>query len=125
MAKTIGTYSFDVMNGRPLVAAEGLTVRERPGVDGSELRKHGSREAVVRITTSRTVANAAAANTLVENYRAEKGEIVQIVDADGITHDDCLILDVRARIAAVINPTSSVAHTRRVAASWTVRKRVT
>jgi len=113
------------MNGRPLAAAEGLAIRSRRGVDGSEVRRVGQKEAPVRIATSKTVADAAAAAALAAEYRAEIGEIVDVIDADNVTHSDCLIVDVRPSISAVINPTSNTAHTRRVTAFWTIRKRVT
>ena len=121
-AKQIGTLTFDIMRGRPVGPVQLTETRERNGCDGAEIRKLGKRERDVRIRTTKTALDEAAATLLVTSYEDEIGELLDIIDAGNNTHSDCLIRDVRTRVAGVINPTSDATHTRQVRAVWTVRE---
>jgi len=121
-AKTIDTIVFDIMQGRPERPSERVRTTERTGVDGSEIRLEGQREIAVPILTTKTYADAAAADAAETAYKALEGTIVEVIDAHNITHANCLIVTVRPTIRAVINPTPNVAHTRQVIATWIVRK---
>ncbi|MCK4625735.1 MAG: hypothetical protein KAV00_10520 [Phycisphaerae bacterium] len=120
---SISDITFDTMEGRPAEAGSTPEVKERVGEDGSEARNLGQREVDSELTTTSTALDATAAQTAIEAQKDLQGEILEVIDAHGITHASVLILNVAAEMQAVLNPTSNPTHTRMITTRWTVRKR--
>ena len=92
----IGSYNFIKLSGG-INPGTGEQVEEitRAGVDGVAFRKIGKRGFAFEMRSVVDVADAAAAQTLVGNYKALQGSIVNIVDDTGRTWNNYIVLRVR------------------------------
>ena len=118
-AREIGNLSFEVFRGRPDYPAEGVECLERPGENYGTARRLGIRGQVATITTQSTVADAAAAQTLAQTAAAYVGSDKTIVDANGTTHANCLIVAASARVRTVL--VGGVSK-KLVTVHWTIRQ---
>ncbi len=119
----IGSIQVDVLRGRPARPVSRVEAEERLGVDGAELAQVGLRERTSTLTSVVAAADATAAATTAASHEDAVGGVVTILDADGLSHSDCLI---EAAEPTILPAGTIVGHggkTRIVRTRWTVRKR--
>lgn len=71
---TIDNFHFLGMEGAPHLRQEELEIFERPGVDGSGVRKLGARGKPFEVRTTNYVASFTVAKELMDQYKALAGE---------------------------------------------------
>lgn len=94
MTAYISAYNFLTLRGSINVMQERLEEFTRPGVDGMSFQAVGERAEVSQLQTVRDLAYASSAANMMSSYKALVGEVVTIVDDDGVSWYNMLVLKV-------------------------------
>jgi len=94
MIAYIGAYNFLTLRGSINVMQERLEEFTRPGVDGMSFQAVGERAEVSQLQTVRDLAYASSAASMMSSYKALVGDVVTIVDDDGVSWYNMLVLKV-------------------------------
>jgi len=123
MAGTIGSLTFAVMEGVLHAPAPHVEALERVGENGAELRDEGIRDTIAELVTLAGFTDQSAAAAAAAAHRALVGTLADVIDAQGATHANCLIMDARPIVRPTLLSTTGATHTRLVETRWTVRRR--
>ncbi len=113
LTNSIGSYTFAEMTGAIFYRQEQIEVINRPGVDGSGLRKLGARGQPFELMTKGYWLTLAAAQDAIFNastgYKTLIAAAAYTVTRNGVNHGDYYVLDVQeVATTAVLNPTGNV-----------------
>ena len=124
MPAGIGTFDFISLKGG-VIPGSGEQVEEitRPNVDGVAYRKIGKRGEPFEMESLVDVLDAAAAKTLLTNYKALQGTLQNLELEDGSIYSNVIVLNIRETGRQVV--TNSIGglvanSTILVRASWTL-----
>ena len=92
---SIGSVDFTSVQYRGAPAAEHIETSTRPGVDGIELRKLGTKGQHASATAKVGVADVAAYSTLRAAVLALKGATLTITDSVGVLHENIAITHIQ------------------------------
>mgnify|MGYP006290605239 CR=1 FL=1 len=95
MAPSVGSITLISLRAEPDRPGQVVEVLARPGVDGTGFRQTGVRAEPFRAVAVVDVDDAAAADSLVGDFKALQGTVVEIEDDFGRTADAILVLRVR------------------------------
>lgn len=123
MASSIGAYTFLSMRGPQIpLLASAVEIIDRPGVDGVAHRINALKATEITLFTLEGIELKATANGRADDYAALKGTTVTIVDDQGRSVDDVLIVEVRVLSPPqyVLNP-QPTGNNYLVKAAWVVK----
>jgi hypothetical protein len=110
---SIATFNVTVFRGLMPRARRRYRLRSHDGVDGDGVVFDAWHCGTVDITT-RILATAAQASALREQYRAQQGRHVTVIDQFAETYDQVLVVDV------IVQPEIVIGDNRHVVAIWTL-----
>lgn len=123
MSSSISSFSFLRMTGPQIpLLASAVDIIDRPGVDGVAHRINALKASEITLFTIEGCELKATAISRPDDYAALKGTTVTIVDDQGRSVDDVLIIDVRilGPPQHVLNP-QPVNNNYLVRAAWVVK----
>ena len=122
MASSIGSINFIKMTGPqvPKLAAA-VTIVDRPGTDGTINRVDELKAEEITVYTLEGINTLSNAKNAIDTYSALKGTNVTVVDDNGRSTADVLVVDVRVlRVQSVLNP-QPVNNNYLVRAAWLLK----
>lgn len=123
LTNSIGSYTFDDLQGNVQRRREQLQVFQRPGVDGVGFRKLGQRTTAFQLVSIHYVLDWETSKTALDAYKALIGANPQTLIQHGVNWGDYDVQDViQAEARAVLNVAGSIvpgAQVRQVC-QWTL-----
>jgi len=127
LTNSIGAKQFVEMTGAIFYRQEQIEVINRPGVDGSGLRKLGKRGRPFTLVTKQYFATLYDAFDAIFNawtgYKTFIGTTTYTVTRNGVNHGDYAVLDVQeVATIPVVNPCGNATstHTALLVCKWTL-----
>jgi len=116
---SIGALSFINMIGPQLPAlASHIEAINRPGVDGEAFRENAKKVEGIQVQTTTWVVSSALANAAIDNYSALKGSLVTVIDDNGRTVNNVMVLDVIVNRITPILISSPLGYSHSINATW-------
>jgi hypothetical protein len=118
---SIGSYQFVAIRGAIFYRQVQLEVFNRPGVDGSGLRRLGARGKPFDLITLQFHADETAAKTALQTYQTVPGTVALTLTRRGVNHGDYQILEVdEVATVPVLNPSGNAnsAYTSMQTCRW-------
>ncbi len=92
---SIGGFQFIILRGGVDIEGEQLETLARQGVNGTAFRKVGRRNEPVILVSIADVLDAPATKAIWESYKALQGTSIQLIEDNGTTWDNVVVLNVR------------------------------
>lgn len=92
---SIGAFEFIILRGGLDIEGEQVETLARQGVNGTAFRKVGKRNEPISLVSVVDVLDGPATKTLWEAYKALQGTVVQVIEDNGSTWDNAVVLNVR------------------------------
>ena len=116
---SIGALTFINMTGPQLPAlASHIEAIDRPGVNGEAFRENAKKVQGIQVQTTMWVVSLALANAAIDNYSALKGTLVTVIDDNGRTVNNVMVLDVQVNRIRPILTSSPSGYSHSVNATW-------